>query len=105
MQQSDEKKLATVRSERELLAVFRARQDQLNITHETIDSAAGLADRYSAKLLGSTPIKHLGVRSLGALLGVLGLRLDVVEDREALARIKPQLTTRKAAKPHLRAVK
>jgi hypothetical protein len=49
-----------------------------------------LQSGYSAKLLSPTPIKNLGPMSLGAVLGVLGLAIVVIEDQGA-----PQLPKRR----------
>lgn len=76
--------IATVRTYGELIAVMRARADELKITRETID-AAGLQDGYSAKLLAPIPIKSAGPTSLGVLLKVMGLYIGIFEDPEALA--------------------
>jgi hypothetical protein len=64
---------------------LRARSDELEITREITDDAAHLPSGYAGKLLSRTPIKNLGPSSLGALLGVLGLALVVVEDARPVA--------------------
>lgn len=70
--------LATVRRYKDLMAVLRARVDELEITRETIDTEGNLPPRYSQKLLSPVPIKRVSA-SLDALLGVLKLELIVVE--------------------------
>lgn len=72
--------LARVRTYAQLISVFRARSDELEITREITDAAGHLPSGYAGKLLSRTPVKNLGGSSLGAVLGVLGLALDVVED-------------------------
>ena len=72
--------LATVKTYGQLVAVMRARNDELEITREVMDERAHLPSGYSAKLLAQ--IKNFGPSSLGAMLGVLGLALIVVEDRK-----------------------
>jgi hypothetical protein len=79
----------------QLLEAIRARRDALLITHHTIDALSGLPDGYTSKLLCDPPMKHLGSISLGLVLGVLGLRLVVEIDDEALAKIESRLTRRK----------
>ena len=72
--------LATVRNYDDLVAAIRARRDELEVTHETIDTVSGVASGYASKLLADPPIKRRGMISLSAVLGALGLMLVVVED-------------------------
>jgi hypothetical protein len=71
-----------VRSMPELIAALRARRDELQITHETIDAIAGWPAGYAGKLLAPEPIKNLGWMSLGLALDTLGIALVVVENKE-----------------------
>jgi hypothetical protein len=78
--------LAVVRSYSQLIAVLRARSDELEVTRKIIDEEAKhLCSGYSGKLLSKNPIKSLGPSSLGAILGVLGLTLVVIEDGRPVA--------------------
>ena len=86
--------LAVVRDYDGLRAALRARADQLQVTRLVLDDATGLPAGYCAKLLAPVPSKNLGCVSLGLLLGALGLKLLVVQDDEALARIKGKLVLR-----------
>jgi hypothetical protein len=79
------RQLATVRTYAQLIAVLRARSDELEITRAITDDAACLPPGYAAKLLSRTPVKALGPNSMGAVLGVLGLALVVVEDARPVA--------------------
>jgi hypothetical protein len=80
------RQLATVRTYAQLISVLRARSDELEITRKIIDEEAKhLSPGYSGKLLSRTPVKNLGPSSFGALLGVLGLALVVVEDERPVA--------------------
>jgi hypothetical protein len=88
------KLLATVRDYDELIAAIRARRDELEVTHETIGEVAGIASGHASKLLCDPPMKRMGIISLGAVLGALGLKLIVVEDEEALARVRRRLVKR-----------
>lgn len=72
----------------ELVQALRDRRDQLNVSHETLDSISGLQSGYVSKLLAPTPIKNLGVMSFGSLLGALGLAVIVIEDPQAVARVR-----------------
>ena len=49
---------------------------------------AGLQSGYSGKRLVPVPVRSLGRISLSPLLQTLGLRIAVLEDREALARVR-----------------
>src|SRR5262245_6014051 len=91
---TEHRQLAIVRSYDELIIALRAHCTELGSAGETYDDVAGLPLRYTSKLLAPVPIKTLGRISLGPLLGVLGLALVVVEDAEALARIRDRLTPR-----------
>jgi hypothetical protein len=84
-----------IRSMAELLVVIRARRDELNISHETIDNIAGLQAGYTSKMLAEKPIRGVGYMSLGAVLGSLGIGLAVVEDTEQCARVETRWQKRK----------
>jgi hypothetical protein len=77
-----------------LVAVLRARKEALNISFECIDAVSGVCSGYAAKLLGPTPCKSLGTMSLGAILQTLGLKLLIVEDVAALARVQSRYLPR-----------
>lgn len=84
-----------IRSMSELLDVIRARRDELNISHETIDNIAGLQAGYTSKMLAEKPIRGVGYMSLGAVLGSLGIGLAVVEDTEQRAKVETRWQKRK----------
>ena len=79
----------------ELLDRIRARRDELNISHETIDTIAGLASGHTSKLLAPVPIRGIGYQSLGDLMGALGIALAVVEDSEQRAKVEGRWHKRK----------
>lgn len=89
------RQLAVVRDYAELMDAIRARRDELDVTHRTIDDVAGLQDGYTSKLLAVPPIRRLGLQGMGTLLGALGLALVVVEDSEALRRVAGRLLKRR----------
>jgi hypothetical protein len=108
---TERKSLAVVRSYSELIAALRARRDELEVTHETIDDVSGVASGYTSKVLGpktgSTHAKrpsqrNLGPVSLGLLLGALGLALVVVEDPAAMVRVRGRLVKRRYRPSHPR---
>lgn len=86
---------APIRSQAELLDAIRARRDELNISHETIDNIAGLQSGYTSKLLAPQPIKNLGPMSMGPLLGALGVALMLIEDDEQIDRVSSRWQKRK----------
>lgn len=84
-----------IRSQAELLDAIRARRDELNISHETIDDISGLPKGYTSKLLANPPMKNLGHKSLGDLMGALGMALVAVPDPEQIARVEKRWVKRK----------
>jgi hypothetical protein len=88
--------LAEVVSYDDLIAALRARKDELDISFLELDFIGGLTSGHSSKLLAPVRpyMKCLGPVSLGLILGALGLRLLVVEDPEALARVRGRYVKR-----------
>jgi hypothetical protein len=68
----------------------RRRASELRITLSAEENAAisGLPARYLPKLIGVKPVKRIGPRSFGPILGLLGTKLVMVEDADALARLR-----------------
>lgn len=94
----DNRTLATVRTYALLISVLRARSDELEITREITEAAGKLPDGFSGRLLSRKPVRSVGLwPSLGALLGVLGLALVVVEDKRTVA--LPRRKYRRQRKP------
>lgn len=83
----------------DLHAAARARAEQLNVSRETIDDVAGLTNGYASKLLALPPIKKFGPISLGPTMRALGLKMIVVDDPEALAKVEGRLTPREHGDP------
>jgi hypothetical protein len=81
------RQLAVVRSYNDLVATLRARRDQLDVPHEILDEIAGLASGHTSKLLAPSRIKYIGDMSWH-LFEVLGLKVVVIEDPAALARMR-----------------
>ena len=67
--------------------VLRERAEELGISRLVLDEISGVCAGYSSKVLCSPPMKNLGAVTLGPMLGALGLKLLVTEDRAALARL------------------
>ncbi len=87
--------LATVRSYDDLHAALRARADALKVTRLGMDEVAGLPMGYCGTLLAPDKVKIVGKHSMGAILGVLGLMLLVIEDPEAMRRFTARLPRRR----------
>ena len=79
-----------IRSYEDLLNAFRLRirEQGLAISAEANTEIAGLSDRYLQKIVGSRPVKRIGVKSFGPILGLLGVRLVMVEDEQAQKRLQ-----------------
>ena len=89
--------IATVDDYQGFVAVLRARVAELGTTFNAVDELAGIPDGYLSKCVVPTNIdaairmRAFGRHSLGPVLGALGLKLMVVADEEATAKIKPRL--------------
>jgi|ERR1700730_11454236 hypothetical protein len=70
--------IATVRDYNELHAALHARADALSVSRGATDDVSGLPPGYSGKLLGPKSPKLFGVKSRGAILTVLGLKMVLV---------------------------
>jgi hypothetical protein len=85
--------MGVCRTSDDLRAILRARFTELGVSFETVDSVAGLPQRYTAKVLGLQPTRNFGQISLDALLGTAGIMLIAVQDAEALDRVRDRLVT------------
>jgi hypothetical protein len=83
-----------IRSWNELQVALRQRAETLDVSRELLDDLTGLQSGYCAKLLSPKPVRRIGRVSLGALLGALGLKLILAEDREQMEKIKTRLVRR-----------
>lgn len=92
---AEPRRIAVISNSDAMVAAFRARIAELNITYSTANVAAGLPDRYVEKLLCDPPVKGLGWIAMAGLLGALGLRLELVEDPDAIARFRSLLEPRR----------
>jgi hypothetical protein len=81
---------------RTLIEICRARADELALSREEIDRLSGLPAGYSGKLLGSgrsKDPKRMWPTSLELMLGVLGLKILLIEDEAAAQRTLALRTT------------
>jgi hypothetical protein len=88
-----------IRSMAELLNAMRARRDQLDISHETIDAISGVPSGYTSKLFAPIPTRGIGYKSLGDVLGALGMALVPVEDPEATRLVRHRWAKRGPSGP------
>ena len=82
-----------------LVAALRSRIAELNVSGECLDELAGLPRGYFQKLIGTRPVKRIGMLSLGVIFGALGVRAVLVEDEAALARVSSRLVKRRQSVP------
>jgi hypothetical protein len=80
-----------------LLAVVRARVNELQINGERFDEFAGLPRGYLSKLVGVRPTKRIGMLSLGPLFAALGITCVMLEDPAATARLKSRLVPKQSS--------
>lgn len=73
----------------------RAHDRRLVLTSDAIAAVAGLPSCYIAKLLSPRPMKRIGMISLGPLLAVLGCRLALIDDPQAIAALAGRIPLRK----------
>jgi hypothetical protein len=83
-----------IRSYADLVRALRERKEQLDVSFATIEDVSGLQSGHCSKLMSPRPSKLFGKLSLGLILQTLGMRLVLVEDKEAMARIRSRLTPR-----------
>jgi len=76
-----------------LISAFRDRVDQrrLALSSPGVAEVSGLPAFYLNKLLQPNPIRRIGMISLGPLLAVLGLKIILTEDEEAVKRFDDRL--------------
>jgi hypothetical protein len=85
-----------------LHTALRNRREQLDISCEVVDRAAGLTRAHSSKLLAPQPIKRANWETLSFLLPALGVRLALLEDADAVAQLRK--FPRRQVKTAIRAV-
>jgi hypothetical protein len=77
----------------------RVAERQIALSGEAVAEVAGLPRGYLQKILSPLPksredVRRIGVASLGPVLGVLGVKLVMVEDAEALERFGSRIPKR-----------
>lgn len=87
-----------------------ARVEQLNVSRQCLDGVTGLPSGYCGKLLApgqsdgrrrrrkragrSMDVKRFGMVSLGLVLQATGLKMVLVDDRDALQKAEPMFVVR-----------
>lgn len=95
----DECILATVHDYPGLVTALRARVNQRQISLQSYEVAevTGLTQGWLAKILAPTGNRALSLQSLGGVLAVLGVKLLMVEDAEAMRRYGNRIPKRNEA--------
>jgi hypothetical protein len=78
----------------EFHAAFRLRAEQLQVSRLALDELGGTAHGWFGKFLGPRQIRRIGFVTLGPALAALGLKIVIVEDEEALEKIKSRSVKR-----------
>jgi hypothetical protein len=91
--------IATVVDYSGFVSAIRSWIAQVGVSYETVEHVSGIQPGYLTKLICSTPTRSFSRVSLGATLGALCLRLQLVVDEERLAQMQPRFTARKK-QPH-----
>jgi hypothetical protein len=76
-----------------MISAFRDRAEQRHIATSSaaVAAVAGLPSYYIPKLLQANPVRRVGIHSLGPLLAVLGLKIILVEDPDAVKTYGPRI--------------
>jgi len=77
-----------------LIDLVRYRLHEMQTTNLEIDAVSGLHSGYCSKTTAPIPLKSMGKVSMGPLLQTMGLKLIVVRDDEAFAKIEHRLAKR-----------
>jgi hypothetical protein len=94
--------LAIVIDYRDLVVALRQRIVELGTHLTAVGEVAGLPSGYTAKVLSLGQARPaLGRISMGPILQTLGLKLALVADEEALAKVRHRLPQRGTSGPKL----
>lgn len=78
----------------ELIEICNQRANELQLTRAELDELSQLQEGYSSKILRKKSVKTIGHVSM-RLFGALGIRLFLLQNDDATARILAQRTPRK----------
>jgi hypothetical protein len=79
---------------------LRAEEQRIPVGNPAVDEVAGIPDHYLAKLLSPKTPRRLGMVSMAGVLGVLGVKLVMVESRQAMERYGSRIPKRKETCVH-----
>jgi hypothetical protein len=74
-----------------LLAAIRNRVSELQINGERFDQFAGLPIGYLSKLIGPSPVRRIGMTSLGPLFSALAISAVLIENGDHMMRLRNRL--------------
>ena len=74
-----------------LLAALRARVQELHINGQRFDEFAGLPTGYLSKLIGTSPVRRIGMVSMGPLFSALGIYAVLIENGDHTTRLRNRL--------------
>jgi hypothetical protein len=89
-----------------LLAAIRRRINELQLSHETVESISGAMPGYISKILGSPcspPAKRIQLYLACILVEALGLEIRLYENPQAMERLERRFEKRKLKKASVRA--
>lgn len=102
---SEQKHIAVVTDTGALIAVLRARGHALGISYRNINVLAELSEGHVEKIFAPVPCKGVGLGVIWGLAEAVGLKIALVEDPDAMARIAEFVGTRsenQVRKPSIR---
>jgi hypothetical protein len=86
---------APIRDMAGLVEAMKMACEEREISYATAGAIAGLSGGYVEKLFAHRPMKNLGYQSAGELLGALGKCLIMVDDPDAIPKVKNRWVKRK----------
>jgi hypothetical protein len=79
---------------------LRAQEQRIPVGNPAVAEVAGIPDHYLAKILSPKAPRRIGMISMAGVLAVLGVKLVMVESREAMARYGSRIPKRKESCVH-----
>src|SRR5215813_12062257 len=78
----------------DVLHALRARAEEIDIGRLTIDELAGLSLGHASKVLADPPMKRMSVDTVTVIAPAMGLKLLLVKDPDATAKMQRRWTKR-----------
>jgi hypothetical protein len=85
-----------------LLKAIRGRVAALDVSHEIIEEIAGIQRGYLSKVTADPPPKRMGAFTWFLILQAIGLDMQLVENPDLTAKLKPRWTKRKVVRKLVR---